>query len=290
MWPFEQIDRLERIEALDRVGGLVKPVLEKLLTDRRVTDVLHGRWLGHPLHPVLVQVPVGTWTSAAILDARPGHDPAAAVLIGAGLVGSVPAIAAGWADWSQQDAQQQRTGLVHAAGNVVAVWLYGGSLLARAGGRPRLGKTLGYAGFLAASTAAMIGGHLAYRQAGGPSHAVAHAEVAPSGWHDVGALADLPDGRPVLRRLGGTDVFVLRRGEDVVAMVDRCSHSSGPLHEGELTVEDGLTCVTCPWHGSVFRVDDGSVAHGPATAPQPALDVRIEGGRLLVRLPGLSMG
>ena len=41
-----------------------------------------------------------------------------------------------------------------------------------------------------------------------------------------------------------------------------------------------------PWHGSVFRIADGSVARGPATAPQPAFEVREVGGAIQVCLPG----
>ena len=57
---------------------------------------------------------------------------------------------------------------------------------------------------------------------------------------------------------------------------------SGPLSGGDL---DGA-CLTCPWHGSSFRVADGSVARGPATAPQPVFQVREVGGALQVMLPG----
>ncbi|MEJ7659708.1 MAG: hypothetical protein WKG07_08815 [Hymenobacter sp.] len=72
MWPFNQIDRLENVASLDAVAAKVKPVVEKALANRRLSDTLHGVWLGHPLHPVLVQIPVGAWTSAAVLDAVPG--------------------------------------------------------------------------------------------------------------------------------------------------------------------------------------------------------------------------
>jgi len=289
MWPFNQIDRLESSTTLDGLAQRIRPVAERLLANRRVTDVLHGVWLGHPLHPVLVQVPVGTWTSAAVMDAVPGGGRAAGTLIKVGMAGAVPAIASGWADWSQQDTQQQRTGLAHAIGNTVALSLYAGSLLARRGGRHGLGRGFAYAGYAVAGTAATIGGHLAYRQAGGPSHAVAHAEVGPPGWHDLGPLADVPQGATG-RRIGDLDLFVWRQDDVVRAMVDRCSHASGPLHEGELTSEHGSPCVTCPWHGSVFRISDGRVVHGPATASQPVLQVRVEQGNVQVKLPGLAMG
>jgi len=290
MWPFNQISRLENATPLDTVAAKVKPLVEKAMASRRVSDILHGVWLGHPLHPVLVQVPVGAWTSAAILDAVPRARPAATLLIGVGMAASIPAAATGVADWSQQDTQQQRTGLAHAMGNTTALGLYGASLLARGRGRPALGRLLSYAGFALAGAAATVGGHLAYRQAAGPSHAVAHAEIAPPGWTDLGPLADLPDGRPTRGSIGEVALFVLRRGHQVHVLVDRCSHASGPLHEGVLVTEGGRECIVCPWHGSAFRVDDGKVVHGPATAAQPALQVRTHDGRVNVRLPGLSMG
>lgn len=290
MWPFNQIERLERAAPLDAVAARVRPLVDKALANRRVTDALHGVWLGHPLHPVLVQVPVGAWTSAAILDSWPGGRRAATLLIGVGLAGAVPAAAAGVADWSQQDTQQQRTGLAHAMGNVAALSLYSASLLARGRANHSLGRALAYAGFALAGASATVGGHLAYRQTAGPSHAVPHAEIMEPGWADLGALNDLPDGQPAQRSVGEVPLFVLRRGARVHALIDRCSHASGPLHEGELSTEAGRTCITCPWHGSTFRVDDGQVVHGPATAGQPVLQVRIEADRVSVRLPGLSMG
>ncbi|MBA3525095.1 MAG: Rieske (2Fe-2S) protein [Geodermatophilaceae bacterium] len=290
MWPFHLIDRLENASALDAVAARIKPVVEKATSNRTVTDALHGVWLGHPLHPVLVQVPVGAWTSAAVLDAVPAMRPAAGLLIGVGIAGAAPAIASGWTDWSQQDTQQQRTGVVHAIGNTIALTLYAGSLYARRRNRVGVGAALAYTGYAVAAASATIGGHLAYRQAAGPSHAVPHAEIAPADWTDIGALSDLPDGTPGSARLGEVDLLVVRRGQQVDVLVDRCSHASAPLHEGELVTERGRLCIACPWHGSVFDVQTGRAVHGPATAPQPALDVRVEDGRVRVRLPGLSLG
>ncbi|HEY4409816.1 MAG TPA: iron-sulfur protein, partial [Acidimicrobiia bacterium] len=42
----------------------------------------------------------------------------------------------------------------------------------------------------------------------------------------------------------------------------------------------------CPWHGSVFRLEDGSVVHGPASVPQAAYDVRVQDGRIEIRHRG----
>src|SRR3954451_14066604 len=103
------------------VLGLLKPELLK--------DFLHGTWLGHPLHPVLAQVPVGTWTSAGLLDAIPPLRPAATVLIGSGVAAAVPTALSGAADWAEQGTGVRRLGVLHAAANTAALGLYAGSLV-----------------------------------------------------------------------------------------------------------------------------------------------------------------
>ncbi|MGN6239277.1 MAG: Rieske (2Fe-2S) protein, partial [Cellulosimicrobium cellulans] len=69
---------------------------------------------------------------------------------------------------------------------------------------------------------------------------------------------------------------------DVLA--NKCSHLSGPLSDGEFAVEQGQGCIVCPWHGSVFRLSDGAVVHGPATSPQHRFATQVRDGRLQVRL------
>jgi len=93
--------------------------------------------------------------------------------------------------------------------------------------------------------------------------------------------SDLPAGKPV-RQLGEVPVVAVRAGGAIRVLADRCSHMSGPLSEGELSGG----CLTCPWHGSVYRIADGSVARGPATAPQPAFETRVIDGAIQVCLPG----
>jgi nitrite reductase/ring-hydroxylating ferredoxin subunit/uncharacterized membrane protein len=283
-------DRLEQAEGLDQVVERVQPVVRKL-PPGRVRDALHGVWLGHPVHPVLVQVPVGAWMSAAFLDALGPDENGARHLIGLGLLASVPAAVAGWTDWAEMHEQQMRTGVVHAAANGAAITLYTGSLVARARQRTGLGKALGYAGLAAVALASMLGGDISYRQAGGANHAEETAHLVPTGWQDLMPLAKLTAGKPVKARLGDVPVFVLRDEDQVFVLANKCSHMSGPLSDGELS--DGeLTggpkerCVTCPWHGSVFRVRDGAVVHGPATVDQPAFETRIEAGIVQVCLPG----
>ncbi|KIF01587.1 (2Fe-2S)-binding protein, partial [Streptomyces sp. RSD-27] len=126
-----------------------------------------------------------------------------------------------------------------------------------------------------------LGGHLAYRQAAGTNHAELVGHRVRDGWHPVGAAAAFPVGRATPARIDGVDVLVVREEDGTVrALADRCSHMGGPLSEGE--VEDG--CIRCPWHRSLFRLSDGWNVEGPATAPQPAFETRVLGGRVEARL------
>lgn len=274
-------DRIERASSLDRLVSPLQRAVRRI-PPGRFRDALHGVWLGHPLHPALVQIPVGTWLSAAFLDASGDGERQARRLIAAGLAASVPAALAGSADWSEQHEQQMRVGLVHAAANTTAVTLYLGSLLARARRRTALGKALGYAGLASVMAGGLLGGDISYRQAGGANHAEEVPHLLQPGWHDLMPLTSLAEGEPSRATLGEVPLLVVRDGDRVHVLADRCAHLSGPLSAGELA--DG--CVTCPWHGSTFRLTDGSVARGPATAPQPAFETRIRGGLVQACLPG----
>jgi nitrite reductase/ring-hydroxylating ferredoxin subunit len=253
----------------------------------RVRDLLHGVWLGHPLHPALVQVPTGAWLSAGVLDLLPGESRAARRLVALGLATAGPAALAGWVDWADQHEPQQRVGVVHATANITAVALYAGSLVQRLRGRPLTGRLLGFGGLAAVSAGGMLGGHLAYRQAAGANHAEQIPYLVAPGWHLLGGVDEFPVAEAVRRTVGEVPVVAVREpGGTVHVLSDRCSHLSGPLSEGLVT--DG--CVQCPWHHSMFRLSDGAVVRGPATAPQPAFESRIVGGRVEVRLPGVGEG
>jgi len=102
----------------------------------------------------------------------------------------------------------------------------------------------------------------------------------PEDWTDAIAADDLAEGRPRMAEIDGTEVLLVRAGGAVRALDDRCCHRGGPLHQGEVSGDT----VTCPWHGSVFRLDDGSVERGPATYPQPAYDTRVHDGCIQIRL------
>lgn len=280
------VDAIENAGPLDTVARGVRRVVRAALRPQALKDLLHGVPLGHPLHPMLTDVPIGTWTAAAVLDLLPGGGPAATVLVGTGLAAVTPTVVSGWADWSELHEAQQRVGLVHAAANGLAAGLYALSLSARLRGKPVRGRALGFAGLAAVTAGGYLGGHLSYRQAAGANHAEDVARTFPAGWQPVGALAEIPEGRFTARTVAGVDLVVLRRGQAIDVLAGRCSHLSGPLADGEFVAIGGEGCVVCPWHGSTFRLSDGAVVHGPATAPQPRFETRVDGGRLEVRLTG----
>src|SRR3954466_16230071 len=139
------LDRVADVSRFDKAIDPARRAVQKGLPGG-LKDFLHGTWLGHPLHPVLVQVPVGTWVSAGVLDLIPPMRPAATVLLGTGVAAAVPASLAGAADWSEQGAGVRRLGALHAVANTVALGLYIGSLVARGRGRGTLGRVLSYTG------------------------------------------------------------------------------------------------------------------------------------------------
>jgi nitrite reductase/ring-hydroxylating ferredoxin subunit len=284
------LDRVADLDAFDKVIEPARRAVLGALKPQALKDFLHGSWLGHPLHPVLVQVPVGSWVSAGVLDAIPPLRPAATVLIGTGVATAVPAALSGAADWSEQATGVRRLGAVHAVLNTAALGLYVGSLVARGKGLGTLGRVLSYSGLGIAGGSAAIGGHMSYAQSSGASHAATAARALTTDWIDLGPLDDLPEGRPALRIGKGSGVAVplaaVRRGAQVDVFIGACSHLSGPLYEGSIEKVSGEACLVCPWHGSAFDLDKGQPRRGPAANPQEKLEVRMEAGRVMARLPG----
>jgi nitrite reductase/ring-hydroxylating ferredoxin subunit len=284
------LDRLADVPTFDKAIEPARRVVNAALRPQAVKEALHGTWLGHSLHPVLVQVPVGSWLSAGLLDAVPRLRPAATVLIGTGVAAAVPASLAGAADWSEQEVGIRRLGALHAVANSAALSLYVGSLVARGRGHGALGRVLSYTGLGIATGSAAVGGHMSYAQSSGASHSATAARALTSDWIDLGPLDDLPEGRPALRTGKGGSVAVplavVRRGAKVDVFLGACAHLSGPLYEGAVEEVHGRQCLVCPWHGSAFDLDSGSPRRGPAANPQVKLEVRMEAGRVMARLPG----
>jgi nitrite reductase/ring-hydroxylating ferredoxin subunit/uncharacterized membrane protein len=262
-----------------------RPVQRAMAASPAVRTVLHGTWLGHSLHAVLTDVPVGAWTAGVVLDAlelagdgaRRGRGDAVHAV---GLAGAVGAALTGLADWSHTSGPARRIGIVHAASNGLVATLFGASLLARSRGYRRTGlllSTFGYGGLLFSS---WLGGELAYGHGVGVNR-TAFQDRGPDDWTDVLADTDLPDGAMRRVEAGGMPILLVRRGFRVHALADTCAHMGCSLSQG--TLRDDV--VTCPCHGSEFRLSDGRAITGPATSGQPVIEARLAGGRIAVRRP-----
>ncbi|WP_210508872.1 Rieske 2Fe-2S domain-containing protein [Naasia sp. SYSU D00057] len=272
------IRAVEEAEFLDAPAGAASRAVTRLLPPGRPKDLLSGTWLGHALHPALVVVPIGSWAGALYLDLRGRQTDrtGARRLVGMGAAAALPAIAAGVSDWSDTLGAERRVGFVHALVNNTSLLLFTLSWVARRRGNQAAGvgaAVLG-AGFL--GLGAWLGGHLSYARGVGVDTTA--FEVLPEEWTDVAAVDEVTTA-PLVADAGGVAVMLLREGDRIRALQDRCTHRGGPLHEGEIA--DG--CVTCPWHGSRFRLSDGAVVRGPATRPEPAPQVRTVSGRVQVR-------
>ena len=279
------LTRIEQAAGLDRVGDRLQRNVQRRIRSERVRDLLHGVWLGHPLHPAAVQVPLGAWLSAAVLDLLPGQRRAATTLVGVGTAAAIPAAIAGANDWASLTREQRRIGLVHALTNTVGLACYAGSLAARLTGRHTLGRTLGFVGLAAAGGGGYLGGHLAYKQAAGVNQAVPDLHHISAGWHPIADFTSLPESTMISRQVDDVPVLVYRHGENVTVLLAHCAHQNGPLNEGDVISSNGHACVVCPWHGSAFRLTDGTVAHGPAATDQQVLRSRVVAGVVQAQLP-----
>ncbi|MGH7903421.1 MAG: Rieske 2Fe-2S domain-containing protein [Candidatus Dormibacteraceae bacterium] len=275
---------VEEAPWLERVNGAVTSALEPLLRRAEsslVLDLLHGRWLGHALHPVLSDLPIGFWTASLLLDWL-GARWSAAILSAAGSASAVATALSGVADWTVTDGRERRLGLFHGLVNGAALTLQVGSLAARLTGDRRRARRISTVAWLAGVAAAYVGGELVF----GRGLMVDHTAwlAGPDRWTPVLGSDDLAEGGTRKVEVEGRAVLLHRWRGAVHALEDTCSHAGGPLSEGE--VEDG--CVTCPWHGSRFSLSDGAVLGGPATYPQLRLQARVRKGRIEVRgRPGI---
>jgi nitrite reductase/ring-hydroxylating ferredoxin subunit/uncharacterized membrane protein len=278
------VDQLGWVRALsDWLATLLGPVRERH-QDNPVLELLHGgRWIGHPLHPALSDLPIGLWTGATVLDAaerrlapRRGSD-AAGILSAVGILASGATALTGLSDWTVSNDQDRRVGLFHGLLNTVALGLQGASLGSRMAGHRGAARALGSASLAVTAAAAYLGGHLVFSR-GVMVSRVAWA-VGPRRWTPALQESDLPDDSPAAVEAEGRQVMLYRHGGTLYAIDNVCSHAGGLLSRGTVA---GLT-VTCPLHGSRFELADGRVSRGPASQPQPVLPTRIRNGWIEVR-------
>ena len=284
------INLIEQQEWLDKTAEIIQPAVLHAYeaggeAGRKLKNFLHGTWLGHPLHPAMTDIPIGAWTAAAALDAcelagsdefKKGADAAVAI----GLVGAVGSAITGLTDWTGTSDKQRKIGMMHGMLNLTATTLYATSLIMRRNKKSRgAAIALSMAGYGLTTIAAYLGGHLVFGEQIGVDHTATAAEY-PEEYITVLSASDLPENS--MKRVNANEIPVLlaRKNGKLYAIANTCSHLGGPLDEGELL--DNNT-VKCPWHGSVFSLEDGRVVDGPASEPQPQFDVRAKNGEIEVR-------
>ncbi|MGI4747846.1 MAG: DUF2231 domain-containing protein [Janthinobacterium lividum] len=290
------IGRIETAEFLDLPAHVLGRAISRTgqiggKPTKTLANTLHGRPYGHPVHPLIVAVPIGTWTLALGLDLlgavglvrRRNAFPAADIALMAGSVGAAAAIATGLADWQHLNGRDRRVGLVHGSVNITATALNLWSSSLRRRGRRSAGVLVSVTAYACMSVGGYLGGHLVYRRRAAVDHA--DRSPVPREFTEVANLADLIDNKPHLVTVwddvarADIGIALVRQGMRVHAMGARCSHAGGPLDQG--WVLNGT--LVCPWHGSQYDLETGQPSVGPSTCPQPRYEVRLRDGAVELR-------
>jgi nitrite reductase/ring-hydroxylating ferredoxin subunit/uncharacterized membrane protein len=283
------VEVIKKQDWLEPIADRLQPKIAAVLSadgsiGTKGADVLHGTWLGHPLHVVLTDVPIGSWTAAAVFDlleektGSRAMSRAADMAIGVGLVSAAGAAITGLADWSKiGGGSPRRIGLAHGLLNATATACYVASLCLRGIRSRGAGRRLAWLGLTVSSVAAYLGGHLVFKEKIGVDHTA--GDSPPQDFVPVLPEAELPESQ--LRRVAvnGMPILLVRKSQRIYAIAETCAHLGGPLSEGSL--EDAT--VRCPWHGSRFSLEDGRVLEGPSVHAQPILEVRLRDGQIEVR-------
>lgn len=243
-------------------------------------DLLHGTWFGHPLHPMLTDVPIGALVAAFVLDLA-GLATAATWLVAIGILSMLAASLAGFADYLDLAGTPRRYGTLHSLVMVASLVLYVLSFGERVWWPLWFASAeiwLAGGGLLLLIVGAYLGGDLVFDHG---------SQVDRHAWRGGGAkwqpldVADVPEGQLVKAKAGAQTVVVVRRGERIYALHDTCAHQGCSLATGRLV--DDARRIECPCHGSRFELADGSVNRGPAVFPQPVYEVRAADGKIEVR-------
>lgn len=273
------VKRIEQEQSLDEISEPVAKVVSKLTDPNAVKYLLSGSWLGHQLHPMLTDVPIGAWVMASALDVTGGKNmrPASQRLVALGILSSIPTAMTGASDWADSYGKERRVGMAHILGNVWGTAFQTLSWVARKNDRHKLGAGLSLLGLGFTGSAAYLGGHLTLDMGVGVSHGA--FEQRTKKWTDVAAEDEVQEGQLVRVTANKTPVVLTRHQGELRALSATCVHAGGPLDKGH--IEDG--CIVCPWHQSKFRIADGSPMRGPAASDQPMWEVRAQEGRILVK-------
>lgn len=273
---------------LDKASDAIQPKVRDLVDAGGATarNVLDGVWMEVPLHPVLTDVPIGSWTAALVFDGldlvsgRPAMRNAADASLAVGVAGGFVAAAVGFSDWRYLSGGSRRMGMAHAVSNVVGLTLSTASLLLRASGHRNAGRLAFLAGYSLNGIGAHLGGELSYKY-GLRVNRNAFENTGPGDFVPVLEEAELSQDEMRRVEVGGAAVLLSRSEKDgrVCAIAATCNHMGGPLEQGD---REGDT-VVCPRHKSRFDLCSGKAINGPAVFPQSGYETRVREGRIEVK-------
>jgi nitrite reductase/ring-hydroxylating ferredoxin subunit/uncharacterized membrane protein len=250
----------------DFVQRIVKAIFRPI---RPIKDFLNGTWLGHSVHVALTDLPIGAFTLVILFDILGAAD-AAGISLVVGILATVAAAVAGYADYADTDGSARDRATLHSTIMLVALVLYLVSLVSRIGatGVPPLGFALSVVGYLTITAGAYVGGDVVYALGNMVSRHAWRPRAAK--WAMLQVEGELADGVLAKATMGAQTLLLVKDGDVIHALHDTCAHAGAPLHEGRIV--DG--CIECPWHQSRYRLRDGRHVQGPTTFDQPAYEVR----------------
>lgn len=268
-----------------------------------MNDWLEGKPLGHPLHPLLVHLPIGLWLlsllfdfSTLLVEAHNVYVRGAFYTMLFGLIMALIAALPGLADRAdiRNDHPAKRTANTHMVLNLTAVGLYTLSLVLRYGALgaqevPLVPFFLSLVGMGVVAYSGFLGGVLVYGEGIGvgrhrrhtptPQETI-HGGVAEArdGMVPVAEAGSLEEGQTLRAEIGGVELCIARIDNAYYAFQDYCTHRFAPLSEGEFQGHE----VMCPWHRSCFDVRTGQVTEGPAKVDLRTFEVMVRDGWLMV--------
>src|ERR1700694_4818371 len=233
---------VERQTWLDKLGATLQSWLVKLYgqpgePNRKIKDMLNGTWLGHALHQVLTDIPLGAWSSTMVLDMAwlTNEDEGAAqgsdISLALGILGAAGSAVTGLTDWSDLDGTDRRVGIFHGLLNGSILLTNIASLILRLTGKPRAGVYLSSAGYAVSLFAAYLGGELVFAKGIGVNH------VAWEGGSDdfVAVLAanDLVEGKLTRVDAAGITAVLLNQDTPLSPIAPPCPPLAAPLDEAK---------------------------------------------------------
>lgn len=195
--------RIEHNEALDAAVDRFDRTVPDALREGPTRDLLGGAWLGHALHPVLTDLPLGCWTGATLLDLLQHRRarPAVQLLTGLGILAAVPTAVTGASEWKVTPSREdRRVGVVHAAANSAALACYVLAWSNRRKGHALVATALGLAGGAAAAAGGWFGGHLSFARGVGVGRTEPDATVRALSDPDAAGRGAPPAGPDVAHR------------------------------------------------------------------------------------------